>query len=576
MNREKIAQIIRIVTLGLILSVGVGYALAGPPTASPPGGNTAPPIRAGMSTEIQARNSNLYVNDINNSLQLPVGNIAQIETDWGQTGIVVASKIFADKITAFKEFCLGADCITEWGGLRLAGSSSQTIRHNGTNWVASSLLKNTERIVTVQRTPVPCGSQQNNQQSFIPQALAIGTDGCDPAPNADVFRALANVPVEGVEGAYISEGLRVLGDGMVQVDKKLNIGSGSGGDLLIDGMKALSYIPSTTQSSLKINSNGAFNEVNIGGPMIKIDRLKFTPSIEEEAERELCVNKNGYVIFCTIPTGVQYYERNGAVADYPQTTRGDCPGCGIDEFVVPDKVTSVKVQVWGGGGGGGGGAYAGRNDDAGGGGGGGSGGYSEGSFKVSDGERYAVYVDSFSPGGTKGERNKSAGSGGDGRYSQVYDIPYGNGTYIKAWGGKSGEPGKPDEWGDNDFGHGGKGGDAALIGSVYGIKFIDGTRVLSKGEKGTQGDDHGRRVPNCGTTYEGDGGNGGKTSKGNGGIGGAAGSKSSGCNFDPDYGLPGGGYGAGGGGGGGGDGDSSGQDGASGGVGIAGGVIISW
>src|SRR3989338_4155283 len=198
MNREKIAQIIRIVTLGLILSVGVGYALAGPPTASPPGGNTAPPIRAGMSTEIQARNSNLYVNDINNSFQLSVGNIAQIETDWGQTGIVVASKIFADKITAFKEFCLGTDCITQWptgGGLQLVGSSNQTIRHNGTDWVASSLLKNTEQTVTVQR-PFSCVGEEgggNTPTSVIPQAIAQSSN----CSTNDVFRALGQVQAMG-------------------------------------------------------------------------------------------------------------------------------------------------------------------------------------------------------------------------------------------------------------------------------------------------------------------------------------------------------------------------------------------
>ena len=145
MNREKIMQTLRIVTLGLILSVGVGYALAGP-TASPPGDNTAPPINVGTAPQ-----------DKNGVL--------------GVTTLKAFSQVIAD------EFCLGTDCITQWptgGGLQLVGSSNQTIRHNGTDWVASSLLKNTEQTVTVQR-PFSCVGEEgggNTPTSVIPQAIA--------------------------------------------------------------------------------------------------------------------------------------------------------------------------------------------------------------------------------------------------------------------------------------------------------------------------------------------------------------------------------------------------------------------
>ena len=228
MNREKIMQTLRIVTLGLILSVGVGYALAGPPTASPPGGNTAPPINVGTAPQ-----------DKNGVL--------------GVTTLKAFSQVIAD------EFCLGTDCITQWptgGGLQLAGSSSQTIRHNGTNWEASSLLKNTERIVTVQRTLIPCGSQQDSQQSFIPQALAIGTDSCDPAPNADVFRALANV--EMTPGTFLSLGLKVLGNGNVKVDRNLNANS-------IETVLLESTAVVSDSVRIKDPSNVTSWDVNLGG-----------------------------------------------------------------------------------------------------------------------------------------------------------------------------------------------------------------------------------------------------------------------------------------------------------------------
>jgi len=64
----------------------------------------------------------------------------------GNVGIGVTSpaeKLQVDGKVRATGYCIGTDCITGWAAVGMpAGSSGQTLRHDGTSWVANSVLFN--------------------------------------------------------------------------------------------------------------------------------------------------------------------------------------------------------------------------------------------------------------------------------------------------------------------------------------------------------------------------------------------------------------------------------------------------
>lgn len=168
--------------------------------------------------------------------------------------------VFGGYIKSDTGLCIGADCRTSWpaGGSGLpSGTSGQTMRHDGTNWIASSLLLNP------------------------------GADSIRIEKNNEVYLSIKNAEAGGKEYALVSAGNTPLGLGSFSIydktatadvsrlliDKNGNIGIGTttpGSKLSVLG---------TFNASASSASNGLYldssNNVGIGtlNPAYKLDVL---------------------------------------------------------------------------------------------------------------------------------------------------------------------------------------------------------------------------------------------------------------------------------------------------------------
>ena len=124
-----------------------------PPTAQFPAGNTEAPIHVGGNA--QSKGSISFASAFANA----------IKTD----DLFSEYSMYSKDLVAAPKFCITpafgdytaalagdmTNCITSWsggqGGDMPAGADTQTLRHNGTEWIANSILQNDGVTVTVQR-----------------------------------------------------------------------------------------------------------------------------------------------------------------------------------------------------------------------------------------------------------------------------------------------------------------------------------------------------------------------------------------------------------------------------------------
>lgn len=202
---KQFLSTIKIVTLGLILALGVGYVSAAGgwvgPTTSPTGGNIEPPVNVSATNQVKSGafgvGPSLNLTGANAGILaaqksvLSFGNVVAAGTS------NVGGNIFAglgsllgayngthdNGAVSADWFCLspaGGGCINAWptgsgtGGSGLPnGTITQTLRHNGTTWIASGSLLNDGTNVLV-----PTGGLRVGQAGGqIPPAGSILANG---------------------------------------------------------------------------------------------------------------------------------------------------------------------------------------------------------------------------------------------------------------------------------------------------------------------------------------------------------------------------------------------------------------
>ncbi len=157
--RNQILNTIKIVFLGLILSASLAFAASSgwvDPTTSPTGGNIEPPINTGSAMQIKSGN-------------LAAQTLLALQEVWAGTNIRASGASIthpmpagfpanADGMVFANWFCLTPttygspnNCINQWptaaGGLP-NGFTGQTIRNDGTGWVANSTLINSGTMIS--------------------------------------------------------------------------------------------------------------------------------------------------------------------------------------------------------------------------------------------------------------------------------------------------------------------------------------------------------------------------------------------------------------------------------------------
>jgi len=159
---QKMIQTLKIsiVAVALILSSSVANAAWTPAPASPPSGNIEAPINASSTAQTKT-GSFITLTNLYSGMNALIGHLKSVSPlvllsylPAGTTGGVAADR-----------FCLtpknvnGDGCVTDWsslgggtGGTLPAGTLDQTLRHNGTTWVATDVLKTSVNAVTVNAT----------------------------------------------------------------------------------------------------------------------------------------------------------------------------------------------------------------------------------------------------------------------------------------------------------------------------------------------------------------------------------------------------------------------------------------
>lgn len=149
---QSTKQFIKTIILASIIGLAVSYVFAWTgPTAPPPGGNTSAPVNVGST--LQMKSGGLGING------LLIGySQALFALNSGNVGVGIDTPIekldvVGGRIKSDTGFCIGTSCITSWpaggGGGLPSGLSGQTLRHDGTNWVANSNIFNSGTSVSV-------------------------------------------------------------------------------------------------------------------------------------------------------------------------------------------------------------------------------------------------------------------------------------------------------------------------------------------------------------------------------------------------------------------------------------------
>ncbi len=149
---NKILDTIKVIFLALMLTVGIQYVSAQSwtaPTNTPPNGNTYAPLN--ISNLGQVKDAGLTLGfglgapSVTPALIIPYGLVSIGDTT---DPYEPAEKIDVVGNVKATGFCLrdGSSCITSWpaggGGGLPTGTASQTLRHNGTTWLANSIISN--------------------------------------------------------------------------------------------------------------------------------------------------------------------------------------------------------------------------------------------------------------------------------------------------------------------------------------------------------------------------------------------------------------------------------------------------
>ncbi len=183
---------VKVLTIAIVLLLGTHIARAAvspqfnPPTGAPSAGtNVYPPIHEGA--QAQTKNGDLTIG-IGNFLGGKTIKGDFVKGVWAMLAPMIISSD-ANGFVSSPKYCLptpaqttaadyAQNCITTWptGGNLPAGQNNQTLRHNGTTWVASDAIKN---IVT----PVPSVQILLNGKGIVVNGNNGGTqivDGTAP------------------------------------------------------------------------------------------------------------------------------------------------------------------------------------------------------------------------------------------------------------------------------------------------------------------------------------------------------------------------------------------------------------
>lgn len=224
-----------------MIAINVYAAPWSGPTAPFPGNNASEPVNISGSNQIKSGNFGAW-NIVANLFR---GNYIEghgwISADQSGQGFCFGSYV------GFAYDHDSGGCITSWPTATQLpgiptdlpdGTSGQTLRHDGTDWLANSILRNNGETVTVRR-----GS--NSQGGGTPSHSESGFLGVKKAfaqttSNADIFQAIKEI-VNGANNVTGSTGLHVTNIGTTWLNGGLlNEGNAyNTGELRVDGNSIL-------------------------------------------------------------------------------------------------------------------------------------------------------------------------------------------------------------------------------------------------------------------------------------------------------------------------------------------------
>lgn len=404
----------------------------------------------------------------------------------------------------------------EWqmvSGTLPAGTSGQTLRHDGTKWTANSLIYNDGTNVGI-GTSSPVQSLQIENSSMTPQILLNTTAG-----SFNIGYRIKTAGGEWLLGKETGEfdmfkikytnGLNSFtGFSMISSGNPPKIGIGTANPLEYFHIQADN--DGTMDSSFVVTNGG---NVGIGtiAPSSKLDvagSIKITDGTEGAGK-----------VLKSDASGMASWQGD---LGFSNMTVFDAPGS--VSFTIPSGAVKIMIEAWGGGGGGGSGR---GSTSTNGGGGGGAGAYGKQIFTVTAGETYTVVVGAGGNGGA-GSANQGI-NGSNGVASKVDNAL--SVTIISAGGGIGGSGAVATAGGS------GAGGTSAATFNLAGEAGLPGGVPAAGGGRGGNGPGPGGRGGEGGTGTAGaagfpgsliGGGGGGGAGNNTGGNSGAGGNGASG------------------------------------------------